>query len=88
MTWDTKMVGFNRETDLLEAEWDLPAGFLARVRAIAKVPASDRDILGSYPLDEHQVATIAELVQATVDPSRYLYFLEAYSTPHNAISVA
>jgi len=78
MTIEAKIVGFDRSSDLAAVELAVPRVVLAQVKRIADVPASDPDLLGSYPLDDRQVIKIAETAHITVDPVKYAYFLEAY----------
>ena len=78
MSLEAKIVGFDRASDRATVEVDLPARALEAVRKIADVPSSDPDILGSYPLNERQIAMIAEVAHITIDSSKCRYFLEAY----------
>jgi hypothetical protein len=78
MSFDAKIIGFGRATDRIEVEVDVPAHALQAVMQIADVPASDLELIASYPLSERQLAMIAEAVHVTVDPAKFTYFLEAY----------
>jgi hypothetical protein len=77
MTLDAKIVGFGRSSDRIEVALDIPPDALAAVMRIAEVPDSDPDLIGTYPLNERQLAMIAETVHVTVDPPGLSYFLEA-----------
>jgi hypothetical protein len=78
MSLEVKIVGFDKASEALATEVDLPVDAFQRAKAIAKVPETDPDLLGSYPLDESQVRRIAELAHLPIDPGAYAYFLEAY----------
>jgi hypothetical protein len=78
MTIEAKIVGFDRSSDLVAFELDVPNAVLEQVKKIAKVPASDPDLLGSYPLSQQQIAMIADAAHARIDPAQCKYFLEAY----------
>jgi hypothetical protein len=79
VTVEVRIVGFGRRSERVAFEAHVPPPSVAKVRAIAKVPASDPDLTGSYPLDRRQIAAVAEEVHIHVDPSRLDYFLEAYA---------
>lgn len=78
MNIDIRIVGFDRQSELLGTEFPIPAECDANVRAIARIPETDPYVLGSYALDTQQVNAIADLAHITIDPTRYTYFLEAY----------
>jgi len=78
MSAEAKIIGFDRSSELLAVELDVPSSAVDRVKKIADVPLSDPDLLGSCPLDEQQLARIAEAAHMAIDPSKFLYFLEAY----------
>lgn len=74
-----KLVGYNRETELLAAEHLLPAAAVDRAKSIAGI-ADRSEIIGDWPLTAEQARGIAEIAGATVDLDRYDWFLEPYST--------
>jgi hypothetical protein len=78
MSVQVKIVGFDRASDLVGIEMGVPPAHVTRVRQIAAVPATDPEIMGSYPLDDAQVATIADAACMEIDPGKFVYFLESY----------
>ncbi len=78
MSFEAKIIGFGRASDRIEVELDIPAAALRTVMDIAEVPSTDPDLIGTYPLNERQLAMIADAVDAAIDPRRFTYFLEAY----------
>jgi hypothetical protein len=78
MSLEAKIIGFDRASERATVEVGVPNAALDKVKKIADVPPTDPEILGSYPLNERQIAMIAEAAHITIDPSKCLYFLEAY----------
>ncbi len=78
MSLDAKIVGFGRSSDQIEVEVDVPPNALRAVMRIAQVPSRDPDLMGTYSLDQRQLAMIADAVRVTIDPLKFAYFLEAY----------
>lgn len=77
MNIEAKIVGFDKSSELMASESEIPLAALPKVREIAQVPDTDPDLLGSYPLDAQQVKVIAELLHLSLDPERDAFFLEA-----------
>jgi hypothetical protein len=77
MSYVAKLVGFDRTSEQLGVELTIPAHAVSTVKQIAEVPASDPDIIGSYPLDDKQLLLIADAAHVTVDAAKFTYFLEA-----------
>ncbi|HEX3862716.1 MAG TPA: hypothetical protein VHY35_13575 [Stellaceae bacterium] len=78
-----RLAAFNRETDELIASTVIPRKFLAAVRKIAGIPASD-DGAGDYPLNAAQVQLIAANLHVAVNPEAADYFLEPYRSHADA----
>jgi hypothetical protein len=72
-----RLTAYDRQSERLVAAAALPAGVVTEARRIARVPASDPDLQGVYPLSAAQVAEIAGKAGITLDPERYDYCLEA-----------
>jgi hypothetical protein len=77
MSLEVKIVGFDKSSERLVFEKPVPVGAVAYVKTIADVPATDHDLLGSYPLTAAQVSKVAAAAQITIDPTEFSYFLEA-----------
>ena len=76
--FDVKIVGFDKASEQIALELQVPNWALARVKGIAHVPESDPDLMGSYPLDGDQIRMVADAAHLAVDTDRYSYLLEAY----------
>ncbi len=77
MRIEAKIVGFDKVSERMAFEAGLPGWALETVKAIASVPESDPGLVGSYPLDEGQVASIAAAAHLSLEPDRFDYYLEA-----------
>jgi hypothetical protein len=70
------LVGYDRLTERLSEEFDVPDTVLPRAKALARVPADDPDALMCYPLDVSEANDLADLLKASIDTERRDYFLE------------
>ena len=70
------VVGYDRLTDLLAEEFDVPDAILPRAKELAGVPADDPDAIMCYPLDQSRARDLADLIKARIDTKRRDYFLE------------
>jgi hypothetical protein len=80
-----EVTGYDRKTDRLVTFYDVPERQVASVRNIAGVPSSD-DGLGSYPLDDDQLAAIERVLEISVEKGDLHFFLEAFdaNSEHSA----
>jgi hypothetical protein len=74
-----RLTGYDRKTELLAIECEIPVGDITRVKEIAGVGPSDPDAIGSYPLDQGQVERVVRLLGAEIDAERYDFFLEPFA---------
>jgi hypothetical protein len=81
MTTDVvhQLTGYDRETELLAVEYDIPSHHLAKIKQIAGVSADDPEAVGSYPLRRNQASDIAKLLGVDIDAERLDFFLEPYA---------
>jgi hypothetical protein len=71
-----RVIGFDRSTERYATELAVPSHNWTKAREIAEVPASDPELMGSYPLDDVQARQIAAVTGLLMDP-RLDWFLEA-----------
>jgi hypothetical protein len=74
-----RLSGYDRDTELLAVEFDIPARAFSKVKKIVRIGSDDPDAIGSYPLDRTQVGKISTFIDADVDVERFDYFVEAFS---------
>jgi hypothetical protein len=72
-----RLTGYDRTTELLSAEHEIPAEHLARAKKIAGVGSDDPDAIGSYPLD--QAERLAHLLGMKIDLDSCDFFLEPFA---------
>jgi hypothetical protein len=78
MTVKLKLTGYDKNTDSMQVEYDLPLRDADFAKQVAGVSVEDPDVVGSYPLTEQQVIQIAGVAGTPLNPRLYNYFLEAY----------
>jgi len=76
---EVTIVGFDRHTERVAVEHPVPPAALTAAMLIANVPPTDPDLVGAYPLDADQARQIAELINITIEPDRFDWFLEAFA---------
>ena len=72
------LVGYDRVTDRVAEEIDVPSAALPKAKKIASVPADDAGAIMCYPLDARAASVLAALLGATIDTDRRDYFLEGF----------
>ncbi len=81
MTTVHRLVAYDRTTDRMVGGIDLPSSLLTTAKALAGVPASDPEALGSYPLSAGQVRDLAGILRVVVPEEVYdlnEFFLEPF----------
>ena len=78
MTTVHRLTGYERKSEELVFEYDIPPSKLRHAKELANVPRSDPHAAGSYPLDASQTRQIARLVNQMVNVDRYSWFLEPF----------
>lgn len=74
-----RLVGYDRHTDRMKFQFDIPDDRLAEAKKIAKVSADDPDAVWSYPLTESGARRVASLIGVDVGAEDAEFFLEAFS---------
>jgi hypothetical protein len=72
-----KLVGYDRQTELLTVEHLVPLALVRRAKIIAGI-AGRPEIIGDWPLSTEQARSIAEIGGIEADLDRYDWFLEPY----------
>ncbi|MEL6059743.1 MULTISPECIES: DUF7683 domain-containing protein [unclassified Methylobacterium] len=76
MTIGHIVAGYDKATERLAIEHDVPASLFEKVRILAEVPDTDREALGSYPLSLSAVRALASKIRAPLNVDAYDWFLE------------
>jgi hypothetical protein len=74
------LVGYDRLSERVAGEFDVPDSVLPRAKELARVPADDPDAILCYPLDAHQAGDLAGILKANIDTENCDYFLEGFAT--------
>jgi hypothetical protein len=73
-----KLVGFDRETEMIVVEYEVPQAKTRRAKTIAGI-ADHPEIFADWPLSRDQAAALADLIGAAIDPARYDWQFEPYA---------
>ena len=79
MTVVHRMTGYDKRTERLEIEHDIPAERFSDVRALAHVPIEDEDAAGSYPLDASAARQLGWTLDKPVNLDLYDWFVEPFA---------
>lgn len=72
-----RVTGYDRETEFLDREFEVPHDRLAEIREIARVPVpSGEEQVGCFLLDRAAAAAIADRFAFAMNLDRYDWFLE------------
>jgi hypothetical protein len=74
-----RLVGYDRQTDRMKVQFDIPDRLLPSAKKIAKVPDDDPDAAWSYPLSDAKARRLASLIGADVAERDTEFFVEAFS---------
>ena len=72
------LVGYDRRTERVAEEFDVPDALLPDAKELAHVPADDPDAMMCYPLDPSAACHLAAVIRANIDAARRDYFLEGF----------
>ena len=78
MTVVHRLTGYDKATERLAIEHDIPASKLKHAKELAGVRHEDVDATGSYPLSAIQARAMAKLVKQMINVDRYSWFLEPF----------
>ena len=73
-----RRVGYDRQTDRMKVQFDIPDHLLQDAKKIAKVPGDDPGAAWSYPLTGAKARRLANLI-GVVDPEDAEFYLEAFT---------
>lgn len=79
MTIKHCLTGYDRATDALLVEHDIPAALLGMAMTLVRVPADDPEAVWCYPMPPEAAETLAAKMGVSVDLVRAEYFLEGFS---------
>ncbi|HEX4113681.1 MAG TPA: hypothetical protein VH020_14205 [Stellaceae bacterium] len=74
-----QIIGYDRDTDDLAVEYDIPPACLDQVGAVIGIAPEDPQLVGSYPLIPDQVRRIAKILRRQIDSEKFDFFIEPYA---------
>jgi hypothetical protein len=75
-----RLIGYDRETEELAWQHDIPEAKLSVVKKIAKVDTDDAEAIGSYELTASQAREIAGIIQQPINTRKYIFYLEPFAS--------
>lgn len=75
-----QLLGFNKATELLAFEFEVPDEFVIATRNLAQTSADWTEEPGSIPLTREMVVALSELLSMPLPAERYDWFLEPFVT--------
>jgi hypothetical protein len=78
------LVGYDRISERLAEEFDVPDAVLPRAKKLAGVPADDPEAIMCYQLDASGARDLADLIKARINTERSDYFLEGFAGAERA----
>jgi hypothetical protein len=73
-----RLVGYDRHTECVADEYDVPDAVLPRAKELVRVADDDPDAVMCYPLDAARARDLAHILGATIDTEGRDYFLEGF----------
>ena len=77
MTVKYHLCGFDRRTDFLGVDIEIPPAMLAAVRELLPEAADDPEFIDPHAITDSQAIRVAEVLGVSVDLERFEYFIES-----------
>ena len=77
MTVKYHLCGFDRRTEFLGVDIDIPPAMLAAVRELLPEAADDPEFIDPHAITDSQAIRVAEVLGVSVDLDRFEYFIES-----------
>ena len=81
-----RITGYDRATEALIEQHDVPARMLATAKAAAQISADDPDAIWSYQLSVDAAKRLATAMHIALDTARNDYFLESFAASESKAS--
>jgi hypothetical protein len=82
------LAGYDRATQRVVDEYEVPDRVLARAKQLARVPADDPNAMMCYPLGASEAGDLADIIKARLDTDRHDYFLEGFAGEGVSVELA
>ena len=74
-----RLVGYDRDTDQANVQWEVPPNLLPEAKRIARVGEDDPGAAWSFPLSDSHARKMADLIGAGPQSNRVEFFLEPFA---------
>lgn len=74
-----RLIGYDRDTDRVKVQFDIPDQLMPAAKKIANVQADDPEAVWSYALTENKVRRLASLIGVNAKPNDAEFYLEAFA---------
>jgi hypothetical protein len=74
-----RITGYEKRSERLEIEHDIPPERLNEIRQLARVPADGAGAFGAYPLDSDMARMVGLKLDKPLNVDAYDWFLEPFS---------
>jgi len=81
MTVLHRVTGFDKRSEMIEREFNVPTELVGSAREIAEAPADWRDAPGAFELSVGAVRAMSALLKVSLDVDRFDWFLEPVAVP-------
>jgi len=81
------LVGYDRNTERVAEEFDVPEAALPRAKQLARVLDDDPEAIRCYSLEAAGARELAALLGAKIDPDRNDYFLEGFAPAATGLEI-
>jgi len=79
-----RVTGFNKRSEMIEREFNVPAELVPSAREIAQAPANWQEAPGAFELSIGAAQAISAMLRVPMDTDRFDWFLEPVAAPHAA----
>ena len=76
------LCGYDRHTEFLAVDFDIPEALLPVVRPLLPEAADDPDFVDPHEITRDQAALLAEALGLNIDPDQYYYSVESDEDPY------
>jgi len=73
------LVGYDRASERVAEEFEVPEAVLSKAKVLARVPADDPNAMMCYRLHPAEARELAGLLAMAINPERHDYFLEGHA---------
>ena len=77
MTVKYHLCGYDRSTEFLGVDFDIPSAMLATIRDLLPHCDEDPEFIDPLPITTDQAIRVADALGVAVEPDRFVYYIES-----------